>query len=96
MDLARSVGTLSLVLRNQIDSTAVLTGGANKQQLLKRVNETELAKPVELVAPRVKAVTPKPRAVAKKPRAVAKVVPSIPDRECVEVIKEGARHVECF
>ncbi len=95
LDLARSVGTLSLVLRNQIDTAAVLTDGANKQQLLKRVNETELAKPAEVAAPIVKTVTPKPRVVSNKPR-VAKVVSSRPDRECVEVIKEGARHVECF
>ena len=96
LDLARSVGTLSLVLRNQIDTAAVLTDGANKQQLLKRVNETELAKPAELATPIVKTVTAKPRVVAKKPRAVSKTELSAPDRECVEVIKEGARHVECF
>lgn len=95
LDLARSVGTLSLVLRNQIDTAAVLTDGANKQQLLKRVNETELAKPAELVAPKVKTVTSKPRVVSNKPR-VAKAESSRPNRECVEVIKEGARHVECF
>lgn len=95
LDLARSVGTLSLVLRNQIDTAAVLTDGANKQQLLKRVNETEVARPAELVAPIVKVVTPKPRVVAKKP-TVHKTELSAPDRECVEVIKEGARHVECF
>ena len=96
LDLARSVGTLSLVLRNQIDTAAVLTDGANKQQLLKRVNETEVARPAELVAPIAKVVTAKPRVVAKKPRTVSKTELSAPDRECVEVIKEGARHVECF
>jgi pilus assembly protein CpaB len=34
LDLARSVGTLSLVLRNQIDPTPVNTGGATKTTLL--------------------------------------------------------------
>ncbi len=95
LDLARSVGTLSLVLRNQIDTAAVLTDGANKQQLLQRVNEIEVAKPVESAAPMVKVSTTKPRVSTYKQR-VAKVEPSRSDRDCVEVIKEGARHVECF
>lgn len=34
LDLARSVGTLSLVLRNQVDSQPVLTSGATKDSLL--------------------------------------------------------------
>ena len=34
LDLARSVGTLSLVLRNQIDPAPVNTGGATKESLL--------------------------------------------------------------
>jgi pilus assembly protein CpaB len=34
LDLARSVGTLSLVLRNQVDPIAISTGGATKDSLL--------------------------------------------------------------
>lgn len=34
LDLARSVGSLSLVLRNQVDSKPSATGGITKQQLL--------------------------------------------------------------
>jgi pilus assembly protein CpaB len=34
LDLARSVGTLSLVLRNQVDSNGVATAGIMKRQLL--------------------------------------------------------------
>jgi pilus assembly protein CpaB len=34
LDLARSVGTLSLVLRNQIDTATVASSGATKRQLL--------------------------------------------------------------
>jgi pilus assembly protein CpaB len=34
LDLARSIGTLSLVLRNQIDPNPVNTGGATKTSLL--------------------------------------------------------------
>jgi pilus assembly protein CpaB len=35
IDLARSIGTLSLVLRNQVDPLATHTGGATKATLLK-------------------------------------------------------------
>ena len=47
LDLARSVGTLSLVLRNQMDKKAVVTAGITREQLLglKRA----AAKPVPLV-----------------------------------------------
>ncbi|MEQ1668658.1 MAG: Flp pilus assembly protein CpaB [Sulfuriferula sp.] len=41
LDLARSVGSLSLVLRNQMDSSAVTTEGANKTNMLQRQNEPE-------------------------------------------------------
>src|SRR5512146_1407627 len=34
LDLARSVGTLSLVLRNQLDKTAVMTTGVTRAELL--------------------------------------------------------------
>jgi hypothetical protein len=42
-----------------------------------------------------KAVPSKPRVIAYKQR-IAKVESIRADRDCVEVIKEGARHVECF
>jgi pilus assembly protein CpaB len=44
LDLARSVGTLSLVLRNQIDPTPVNTGGATKATLFD-VKAAPAAKP---------------------------------------------------
>jgi pilus assembly protein CpaB len=44
LDLARSVGTLSLVLRNQIDPTPVNTGGATKATLFD-VKTAPAAKP---------------------------------------------------
>lgn len=43
IDLARSVGTLSLVLRNQIDEKPVETVGVYKKDLLKRLGEPEVA-----------------------------------------------------
>ena len=57
LDLARSVGNLSLVLRNQLDKQIVVTTGARKPDLLRYV-ATEAPKPVMqrvAVAPRVRA-----------------------------------------
>jgi pilus assembly protein CpaB len=57
LDLARSVGTLSLVLRNQVDQQNVVTQGITKNQLF---------------GERIAAVKPAP-AVSGKPRSVAVV-----------------------
>lgn len=65
LDLARSVGSLSLVLRNQMDSSLVTTAGANKTNMLQRQNEPEVvaekpapaAKPAVVVKNVVKKVT---------------------------------------
>ena len=58
LDLARSVGTLSLVLRNQIDPSPVNTEGATKESLLG-------LKPLNPVAPPRTAAPAAPRAVAR-------------------------------
>ena len=50
LDLARSVGTLSLVLRNQIETTPVNTEGATKASLLDAKAPVEEAKPVVVAA----------------------------------------------
>lgn len=55
IDLARSVGTLSLVLRNQIDEKSVETEGITKRDLLKR-SEPEMAVVKEGVAVEKKVV----------------------------------------
>ncbi len=52
LDLARSVGTLSLVLRNQIETTPVNTEGATKASLLDAKAPVEEAKPVAVAAPK--------------------------------------------
>lgn len=80
LDLARSVGTLSLVLRNQIDPSPVNTSGATKATLLdvKAVPEAQPAAP----KPAIK------RVVARRPaRAPA---------EQVEVIKGLDRSTQQF
>jgi pilus assembly protein CpaB len=83
LDLARSVGTLSLVLRNQVDKKTVATGGITKSQLFgdKEVPPTAM-----------KVVTTgKPRVFTRKP-----VLPPTAAAECIEVIQNGLRSINCF
>lgn len=82
LDLARSVGTLSLVLRNQVDPRPGVTDGATKSSLLGVV-----AKPVE------PAPAPEP-AVAAKPRPQVAAAPRA--RACVGVIAGTQRTQECL
>lgn len=68
IDLARSVGTLSLVLRNQSDTTPVVTSGARKPDLLSANEPPAPARPMQ----RVKASAPTraaPAAVQDTPAA---------------------------
>lgn len=80
LDLARSVGTLSLVLRNQVDPRPGVTDGATKSSLL-----GVPAKPVEPAPEPVVEAKPRPR-VAAAPRA----------RACVGVIVGAQRTQECL
>ena len=84
LDLARSVGTLSLVLRNQVDKRTVATSGITKSQLFgeKEVKEISAA-PVKVAA------MVKPRGVTAKPIM-------LPAVECVEVVQSGSRVLNCF
>ena len=82
LDLARSVGTLSLVLRNQMDKTTVATDGITKGQLFG-------AKEIVQVA--AKAPAPAPA----RPR-VQRAGPAAPASDCVEVIQNAARSLTCF
>jgi pilus assembly protein CpaB len=82
LDLARSVGTLSLALRNQVDPLDAKTDGATKRSLL---NEAEAPKPV-LVAARV---APAP---ARAPVRQAALV----ERNCVRVLNGMHASLECF
>jgi pilus assembly protein CpaB len=77
LDLARSVGTLSLVLRNQMDKDGVETRGIMKPQLLAG----------DKVQPEPEKKTPKPvRRIITK-RAPAPVVTVAATKDTVEVIK---------
>lgn len=67
LDLARSVGTLSLVLRNQIDNNPAATEGITKRELLGQTPPPE--PPVAAVAPApAPAPKPRPRIVRQPPK----------------------------
>ncbi len=77
LDLARSVGTLSLVLRNQVDPLAVQTLGATKEKLL-RPNAPAPVQAVKLATPR-----PAPKQIASAPQTCVSVVTGTQvSREC--------------
>jgi pilus assembly protein CpaB len=78
LDLARNVGSLSLVLRNQVDKQPVTTAGITKKQLF----DAGKAAPVVIAAARPVAYRSKP------------ATPSAKD--CVEVIQNGTRALNCF
>jgi pilus assembly protein CpaB len=80
IDLARSIGTLSLVLRNQVDPQATATAGATKDTLLKLP-----------VAPAPVAAIPAPK-VVKVVQHVAARAPS----NCIDVINGPDTKKECF
>ncbi|WP_334190737.1 Flp pilus assembly protein CpaB [Noviherbaspirillum sp.] len=84
LDLARSVGTLSLVLRNQVDKQTVATAGITKRQLFGE-KEPEPAPVAMAVTTPVAA----PMVQRRKPAP-------LPARDCVEVIQSGTRVMHCF
>jgi pilus assembly protein CpaB len=86
LDLARSVGTLSLVLRNQLDKNNVATVGITRDQLLnlKQAAMKPAVVPVAAGRPAPSGVRP-----AARPIAAAKA-------DCVEVIRNGTLAMSCF
>ncbi|NMG15031.1 Flp pilus assembly protein CpaB [Aromatoleum bremense] len=84
LDLARSVGNLSLVLRNQIDSSPTETVGITKAMLLRTSVEVPPAPtPAKAAAPRRTAAKPRP-------------APAPGAQVCVEVIRGVSKVNECF
>ncbi|BDT56921.1 pilus assembly-related, exported protein [Massilia varians] len=86
LDLARSVGTLSLALRNQVDPAPADTVGATKDNLLPKAEF-----PLRPVAMPVRA--PRPRTQAPRPPQAA---PAPAPRDCVKVINGLHASQECF
>jgi pilus assembly protein CpaB len=91
LDLARSVGTLSLVLRNQIDSSLAATSGSTKKDLLNGDTQPAVL-PATDAKSEVAAVKPVAKKVVRR-KAVAKTAdPS----EQVEVVRGSVTTVEKF
>ncbi|HEY3242481.1 MAG TPA: Flp pilus assembly protein CpaB [Phycisphaerae bacterium] len=88
LDLARSVGTLSLMLRNQVDLKLAATDGATKAKLLNT--------PPEPIVTAEKAAPVKPPVVKKSPVKVAAAPRPASRTNCVEVIRGITRASECF
>ncbi|OGB32993.1 MAG: Flp pilus assembly protein CpaB [Burkholderiales bacterium RIFCSPLOWO2_12_FULL_61_40] len=89
LDLARSVGTLSLVLRNQIDPKSTeATTGATKAELL-GLAKPETTKPAASKAVPTRRATPRPIAVRVEPQAAT-------PKNCVEIIRGLSKVTECF
>lgn len=91
LDLARSVGSLSLVLRNQAESQSVVTSGVTKEELLGLRDKH----------PEPKAAPPTPKVASPRPtlhvaHASPPPEPSPKPKDCVEVIRAGTRVQECF
>jgi pilus assembly protein CpaB len=86
LDLARSVGTLSLALRNQVDPQSAQTEGATKLTLL------------PVTAPSVKPAAPKPAAVPRRPEKATlhRVATPPARRNCITVINGLHSSQECF
>jgi pilus assembly protein CpaB len=92
LDLARSVGTLSLVLRNQLDKQTVATRGVTKNQLLGLQAPVAAAPAPAAVGQPVQAAI---RRVVAKPATMAMSMAG-PPAVCVEVIRSGTRVLDCF
>lgn len=96
LDLARSVGSLSLVLRNQVDASVAATGGSTKKDLLNGKAQPVAALPVATEAKtEVAAAKPEVKKVVRRKAAVKKTEPA-DTYERVEVIRGNVKTVEEF
>ena len=92
LDLARSVGSLSLVLRNQIDSSLAATSGSTKKDLLNGDTQPAALPVATDAKSEVTAAKPVVKKVVRR-KAVAK--PAEP-YEHVEVVRGNVTSVEKF
>lgn len=83
LDVARSVGSLSLVLRNQIDKQTLNTDGATKLTLLGKPAAPEAAP------------APAPRTRTVRVHVASHAAPSA-QRDCIGVLSGVRGSVECF
>jgi len=98
LDLARNVGTLSLVLRNQIDKEPVITTGITKKQLFGERVATVSATPVSSKRnSKLVPIVSKEAIAPPEDVAPARAIPvEAPARTCVEVVQANTRVLNCF
>ena len=98
LDLARYVGTLSLVLRNQIDKEPVITTGITKKQLFGERAATVNAAPMSSKRnSKLVPIVSKESNAPLEDVAPARVIPvEAPARTCVEVVQANTRVLNCF
>ena len=95
LDLARSVGQLSLVLRNQVDLKPAETSGATKDTLLSAAG----VKPAAAAAPAASApAAHKPAKPAKpaKSAAAANARPAAQEQHCEQVMTGAGPITQCY
>jgi pilus assembly protein CpaB len=92
LDLARSVGSLSLVLRNQIDASIAATGGSTKKDLLNGTTQPAAAPLATEAKPEVAAAKPVVKKVVRRKAAAKASEPY----EQVEVVRGNVTSVEKF
>lgn len=96
LDLARSVGSLSLVLRNQVDASVAATAGSTKKDLLNGKPQPVAPLPVAAeTKTEVAAAKPEVKKVVRRKAAVKKTEPT-ETYERVEVVRGNVKTVEEF
>jgi pilus assembly protein CpaB len=98
IDLARSVGTLSLVLRNQIDKEPVTTTGITKKQLFgERVVAISPAPTGGKRNSKLVSIVSKESLSTPEDASPVRAIPiDTPARTCVEVVQANTRVLNCF
>jgi pilus assembly protein CpaB len=97
LDLARNVGSLSLVLRNQLDKAPLETTGITKGELF--AGPALAALPVQAEPKPEKPSKPRRARKAAPPRVAAAApvtAAPVPQQHCVEVVHANTRVLNCF
>lgn len=100
IDLARSVGSLSLVLRNQVDPNAIRTVGATKTDLL-ALQSSMTGTPSAEKPAATKRASSQPRRTPTRPvtpatEPVTAAPPSVKSADCIGVLNGLRSSQECY
>jgi pilus assembly protein CpaB len=99
IDLARNVGNLSLVLRNQVDHASIPTTGMTRRELFgseeKIASKSRASARPAYPSPQLKPATSVPNAGAPE-SALPLRTDAAAQPHCVEVVQAGTRTTSCF